>query len=191
MTTVPLEVFEIFVRAVGIEDGFEYMELYRRGVLPTKLIPRNPSKYYHHNTGKKRKILSMKINKLFEKKYGIKYNKKKKNDQKKYRAIYEQTHEVKARRKAYRQRPESKAILSVRQKAYRQTPEFKAKAYSQKPEYIAKRRTNYHRPKNRAWQKAYSQRPEVKARDKVYRATPEYKAKARARANAWYQRQKK
>tara|TARA_R110000824_G_scaffold43061_4_gene126117 strand:+ start:4761 stop:5402 length:642 start_codon:yes stop_codon:yes gene_type:complete len=99
---------------------------------------------------------------------------------------------IKARMKAYQQRPEVKAY----RKEYYRRPEVIArrKAYGQRPEAIAYRKEYYRRPEAKAKAKTYSkaywqrpevianyQRPEVKAKAKAYQQRPEVIARLKAR----------
>ena len=44
---ISLNVFEKFLRTTGIENERQYAELYRRKLIPTNLLPKAPSEYYH------------------------------------------------------------------------------------------------------------------------------------------------
>jgi hypothetical protein len=68
---------------------------------------------------------------------------------------------IKARERAYNQKPEVKAKRKAYQRAYNQNPENKARerAYQQKPEVKAVKR---------AYMKVYNQKPENKAKKKAY-----------------------
>ena len=136
-----------------IHDEYEYRELYKRKIVPTNLIPKDPSMYYKPKPERILKIRNM--NKLFEKKYGRKYTGSDK-DRKLRHKVYEELPDVKARRAKRSQEPEYKASQKISAKKYRSTPEYKAKAKARRstPEYIA-------------YQKAYRQRPEVKAKQRA------------------------
>ena len=64
---------------------------------------------------------------------------------------------VRAKQRAYMQRPEVRAKRQAYQQAYWQ-------AYRQRPEVRAKRQAYRQRPEVRAKQRAYMQRPEVRAK---------------------------
>ena len=80
MTYVTLDIFEKFLRVTGITNGYEYKELYRRKLIPTKLLPRIPHKYYKAPPGsgvtRGTYVPRGTYSKMFEKKYGMKFNKK-------------------------------------------------------------------------------------------------------------------
>ena len=173
MTYVTLDIFEKMCRAGGVESAFEYMELYRRGIMPTnlvprvpsvyylstKLLPRSPSQYYKPKPKDKRKRVShayREILNIFEKKYGRKCNFKDNEDRKLYQKIYREIPEVRARAKAYQHRSDVKAKGKV---CYAR-PEYKAraKAYNQTPEQRARQKAHRQRPEVRAYQKAWRQR---------------------------------
>ena len=46
MTFVPLQVFEKCLRSNGVQDRTEYYELWNRGIIPRKLMPKKPSVTY-------------------------------------------------------------------------------------------------------------------------------------------------
>ena len=116
MTYVTLDVWEKCCKGL---DQYEYAELYSRGILPTNLMPRIPSKYYaDHNT--KRSSHNKKILKIFEEKCGRKYNTKSKDDQRLYRKIYNSFPEVTTRIKEYNQRPDVLARRAKQTKKRRQ-----------------------------------------------------------------------
>ena len=180
MTYVSLQVFTECVRVCGIQNEYEYEELHKRGIVPTKLMPRSPSVFYKsHGIYVKRGTHI----KTFEKKYGRKYNPKNKEDHRLLKIITHATPKARAGKAEWGRKPEvierKKEYMKVRQ----QTPEFKArtKAYRRTPGYISKKKaystTYYNRPEIRerysVYAKEYNQRPEVKARKKrqqrVYR----------------------
>ena len=180
MTYVTLDIFERFLRATGIVDKAEYHELYKRKLIPTKLLPRVPSVYYKsHGIYVKRGTHI----KTFEKKYGRKYNNQNKEDTRLLKIITKATPEARAGKSEWNRKPEVIARKKEYMKVRQQTPEFKArtKAYRRTPGYISKKKvystTYYDRPEVRArysaYAKEYNQRPEVKARKKrqqrVYR----------------------
>ena len=88
MTYVTLDIFTKMCRAGGIESHLEYRVLYNHGILPTNLVPINPSVYYKSKPKDKRK--RVKILNMFEKKYGRKCNFKDNEDRRLYRKIYYQ-----------------------------------------------------------------------------------------------------
>ena len=187
MTYVTLDIFEKMCRAGGVESKFEYMELYRRGIMPTNLVPRVPSVYYLPVKKDYRHTkLRVRIVKMFEKKYGRKYDPKNKEDRRLYKKIYGQTPEHKEMKKKYRERPEVIAY----EKEYRSRPEVKAyrKAYQKRPEVRAKAKAYAHRPENKARAKAYNQSPKYKAKRRAYKQRPEVKAKYRVYRKVYQQR---
>ena len=173
MTYVTLDIFEKFLRVTGIEDQYEYEELHKRKLIPTKLLPKVPSVYYKsHGVYVKRGTHI----KTFEKKYGRKYNNQNKEDTRLLKIITKATPEARAGKSEWNRKPEVIARKKEYMKVRQQTPEHKARhrEYYQKPEYKAKKKvystTYYDRPEVRArysaYAKEYNQRPEVKARKK-------------------------
>ena len=162
-----------------IEDEYEYRELYKRKIVPTNLIPVDPSIYYRPKSERVLKIRN--LNKLFEKKYGRKYSGSGK-DRKLRHKVYEELPDVKVRRAKKRETPEYKASQKISAKKYRSTPKYKAKqkAYEQSPKGTARRKAYCSTPEYKAKQKAYRSTSEYKARRKARRSTPEYKAKRKA-----------
>ena len=154
MTYITFDIFKKMCLYGKIHDEYEYRELYKRKIVPTNLIPKDPSMYYKPKPERILKIRNM--NKLFEKKYGRKYTGSDK-DRKLRHKVYEELPDVKARRAKRSQEPEYKASQKISAKKYRSTPEYKAKAKARRstPEYIA-------------YQKAYRQRPEYKSKQNAY-----------------------
>jgi hypothetical protein len=92
--------------------------------------------------------------------------------------------QLKAKRKAYSQRPEVKARRKEHDqtedvKARRRTPEFHSKRnkYLSRPEVKAKAKEKNDKPEVKAKMRAYSQRPENIAREKTRRNRPDVKAR--------------
>ena len=176
-----------------IEDRCEYDELYRRKIVPTNLVPTNPSEYYKKPSAKRPWYTHM-----FEKKHGRKCNWRDKDDVIEYRRILKQVPGYKAKRKAYQKKRRSTPEYKAKQKARRLTPEFKAKqrAYQSTPEYKAYQKKYNSAPKIKTKQRAYQSTPEYKAKAKMhqkkYRSTPEYKAKQKAyRSTSEYKARRK
>ena len=160
MTYVPYEVFTECVRVGGIENQYEYQELHRRKILPTKLVPKNPSRCY-----KKHSKYAGQIKQIMAKKYGRKYNPKNKQARRLYQKITRQLPEVKALTKAHNSIPEVKARhlanARISHKKRRQVPEVKARNKI--------RRKIYRQLKHQqVSQKAYNQRPEVRERKRMW-----------------------
>ena len=86
MTYVTLDIFEKMCRVGGIENEFEYMELYRRKLIPTKLLPKTPATYYQ-KPKQGRVIHKRNTTELFEKKYGRKFDCHNKADKKSLKNI--------------------------------------------------------------------------------------------------------
>ena len=143
MTYITFDIFKKMCRYGKIEDRCEYDELYRRKIVPTNLVPTNPSEYYKKPSAKRPWYTHM-----FEKKHGRKCNWRDKDDVIEYHGIrysvLGSTPEYKARVKKYRSTPKYKA----KRKAYCLTPEVKTKkrAYRSTPEYKAKEKK--HQKKN-------------------------------------------
>ena len=136
MTYITFDIFKKMCRYGKIEDRCEYDELYRRKIVPTNLVPTNPSEYYKKPSAKRPWYTHM-----FEKKHGRKCNWRDKDDVIEYHGIrysvLGSTPEYKARVKKYRSTPKYKA----KRKALRSTPEFKAKQRAYQKAY-------YHKHKN-------------------------------------------
>ena len=175
MTYVSLQVFTECMRVSGIESAYEYEELHKRGIVPTKLMPKVPSVFYKsHGIYVKRGTHI----KTFEKMYGRKYNPKNKEDHRLLKIITHATPKARAGKAEWDRKPEVKARKKEYMKVRQQTPEFKArtKTYRQTSEYKAKKKVYsaayYKRPGIKARQSAYSkeylQRPEVKERRRLY-----------------------
>ena len=158
MTYVTLDIFEKFLRVTGITNGYEYKELYRRKLIPTKLLPRIPHKYYKAPPGsgvtRGTYVPRGTYSKMFEKKYGMKFNKKFSKHRRLYRALYWVQPEVRARSKAYNRSPK----VIARRKVPKNLAKKKAydKGWRVKPKVKARRNS-----------------PESKARQKAWRSTPE------------------
>jgi hypothetical protein len=162
-----------------IHDEYEYRELYKRKIVPTNLIPKDPSMYYKPKPERILKIRNM--NKLFEKKYGRKYTGSDK-DRKLRHKVYEELPDVKARRAKRSQESEYKASQKISAKKYRSTPEYKARVRvrEQLPKVIARRKVLRNKPETKAKAKARRSTPEFKAKRKARRSTPEYIAYQKA-----------
>ena len=179
MTYITFDIFKKMCLYGKIHDEYEYRELYKRKIVPTNLIPKDPSMYYKPKPERILKIRNM--NKLFEKKYGRKYTGSDK-DRKLRHKVYEELPDVKARRAKRSQEPEYKASQKISAKKYRSTPEYKARVRvrEQLPKVIARRKVLRNKPETKAKAKARRSTPEYKAKAKARRSTPEYIAYQKA-----------
>ena len=75
MTYITFDIFKKMCRYGKIEDRCEYDELYRRKIVPTNLVPTNPSEYYKKPSAKRPWYTHM-----FEKKHGRECNWRDKDD---------------------------------------------------------------------------------------------------------------
>ena len=165
MTYITFDIFKKMCLYGKIHDEYEYRELYKRKIVPTNLIPKDPSMYYRPKPERILKIRNM--NKLFEKKYGRKYTGSDK-DRKLRHKVYEELPDVKARRAKRSQEPEYKARVRMRE---------------QLPKVIARRKVLRNKPETKAKAKARRSTPEYIAYQKAYRQRPEYKSKQNAYQN--------
>ena len=149
MTYITFDIFKKMCLYGKIHDEYEYRELYKRKIVPTNLIPKDPSMYYKPKPERILKIRNM--NKLFEKKYGRKYTGSDK-DRKLRHKVYEELPDVKARRAKRSQEPEYKASQKISAKKYRSTPEYKARMRmrEQLPKVKARRRVSRNKPETKA-----------------------------------------
>ena len=179
MTYITFDIFKKMCLYGKIHDEYEYRELYKRKIVPTNLIPKDPSMYYRPKPERILKIRNM--NKLFEKKYGRKYTGSDK-DRKLRHKVYEELPDVKARRAKRSQEPEYKASQKISAKKYRSTPEYKARVRmrEQLPKVIARRKVLRNKTETKAKANSRRSTPEYKAKAKARRSTPEYIAYQKA-----------
>ena len=87
MTYITFDIFKKMCRYGKIEDGDEYNELYRRKIVPTNLVPVDPSIYYKKPSAKPSAKPNVMYSQMFEKKHGRKCNWRDKDDVIEYHGI--------------------------------------------------------------------------------------------------------
>ena len=166
MTYVPLQVFAKCLQIGKVQDRSEYRELWDRGIVPRKLMPRNPSKAYAvAPDAKKRDFIDFRG----EWKNGV---------FKRFTKAEQQS-----KRKEYKKSERYKAIVTKAQNKYKKTKKSKTtrKKYnsSEKAKEARKGQALKNRIKRNAYQVKYRAQPKVKAKITAYDNRPEVKARKR------------
>jgi len=166
MTYVPLQVFAKCLQIGKVQDRSEYRELWDKGIVPRKLMPRDPSRAYAVAPDAiKRDVMNFRG----EWKNGV------------FRRFTKA--EQQAKRKAYQKSKRYKAIVTKAQNKYKKTKKSKTtrKKYNSSEKAKEARRLQQlkNRIKRNAYQVKYRAQPKVKAKIKAYDNRPEVKARKR------------
>ena len=158
MTFVPLQVFEKCLRSNGVQDRTEYYELWNRGIIPRKLMPKKPSTTYNERpiTRKKKVARGVWKNGVFRyftkaerEKRKKEYRKSKKykiadrKRSKKYRASEKGKTAIKEGKKKYHKSKHGKKVVNDYRKTHKKLYKKAGKKYYKKhrDEILAKNRT--------------------------------------------------
>jgi len=116
MTFVPLQVFEKCLRSNGVQDRTEYYELWNRGIVPRKLMPKKPSVTYGERDIKNQRKVVKGVWKNGVFRYFTKAEREKRK--KEYRKSEEYKIADKERAKKYRASEKGKTAIKEGKKKY-------------------------------------------------------------------------
>ena len=162
MTFVPLQVFEKCLRSNGVQDRTEYYELWNRGIIPRKLMPKKPSTTYNERpiTRKKKVARGVWKNGVFryftkaerekrKKEYrkSEKYKEITKKISQKYRKSEKGKMTIKEGKKKYHKSKHGKKVSDDYRKTHKQIYNNSSKEYywKNRDEILAKNRTEEHK----------------------------------------------
>lgn len=164
MTYVTLEIFAKCLQIGKVQDRSEYRELWDKGIVPRKIMPRDPSRAYAVAPDAiKRDVMNFRG----EWKNGV------------FRQFTKA--EQQSKRKAYQKSKRFKAIVTKAQKRYASTVKSKTtrKKYNSTGKAREARRLQQlkNRIKLNAYQVKYRAQPKAAAKIKLYQNRPEVKAR--------------